>query len=77
MYDDLNAHLKIARVHLSSRDWATRVEREQQEHREIVEALRSREADPLADALSRHINRSKKALIGDIRRSTSNSKKGT
>ena len=68
IYDELNAHLKIARVHLSSQDWGTRVEREQAEHREIVDALRRRGARELAEALSRHIERSKKALIGDIRR---------
>ena len=70
VYDQLNAHLRIARVHLSSRDWATRVEREQSEHREIVEALRRRGAELLADALTRHINRSKAALIGDVRRAS-------
>jgi DNA-binding GntR family transcriptional regulator len=67
MYDQLNAHLKIARVHLSSHDWSTRVEREQVEHREIVDALRRRDADMLDEALSRHISRSKQALTGDIR----------
>ena len=69
IYDELNAHLKIARVHLSSQDWGSRVEREQTEHREIVDALRRRGAEQLADVLSRHITRSKQALIGDIRRS--------
>jgi len=66
MYAQLNAHLKIARVHLSSKDWGARVEREQAEHRSIVAALRARSADELADQLSRHIGRSKASLIGDI-----------
>lgn len=70
MYDELNAHLKIARVHLSSTDWATRVDREQTEHREILNALESRDAQKLADALGRHIDRSRLALIGDIRRTS-------
>ncbi len=70
MYDDLNAHLRIARVHVSSSDWATRVEREQAEHREILAALRRRAADLLADALTRHIHLSKTALIADIQRLT-------
>lgn len=68
IYDQLNAHLRIARAHMSSQDWSRRVEREQDEHREIVGALRSREADALADALNRHITRSKSALISDVRR---------
>lgn len=67
MYDQLNAHLRIARVHLSSRDWASRVEREKAEHREIVESLRGRDPELLADALARHIARSRKALIDDVR----------
>ena len=75
IYDELNAHLKIARVHLSSTDWATRVEREQAEHREIIAAFRERDADLLADALSRHISRSKKALMSDISRSGRETKK--
>lgn len=66
MYAQLNAHLKIARVHLSSKDWGRRVEREQAEHRLIVDALRRRSADELAGELSRHIDRSKASLIGDI-----------
>jgi DNA-binding GntR family transcriptional regulator len=69
MYEQLNAHLKIARIHLSSSDWPFRVEREQAEHREIVAAMRHRNSRSLADALSRHISRSKEALVADIRKS--------
>jgi DNA-binding GntR family transcriptional regulator len=69
MYEQLNAHLKIARIHMSSNDWPSRVEREQAEHREIVAALRHGNSKALADALSRHITRSREALVADIRKS--------
>ncbi len=67
MYKQLNAHLKIASVHVSSRDWQTRVPRAQQEHREMVQALRGRSHDDLTRVLAVHVERAKVALIGDVR----------
>lgn len=67
MYNQLNAHLKIASVHLSSRAWAVRVPRAQREHREMIRALRHRSAPALAEVLARHIERGKAALTADIR----------
>ena len=67
MYKQLNAHLQIASVHVSSRDWAARVPRAQAEHREIVDALENRSADALADVLARHVERGKASLLSDIR----------
>ncbi len=67
MYHQLNAHLKIASVHVSNRDWAVRVPIAQREHREMVRALGSRDATSLASTLATHVERSKKALISDIR----------
>lgn len=67
MYKQLNAHLKIASVHVSSRDWATRVPRAQAEHRAMVGALRNRSAEDLASVLAVHVKRGKEALIRDIR----------
>lgn len=67
MYDQLNAHLKIASVHVSNRDWAARVPLAQREHREMVEALRHRSADHLGGVLARHVERAKVALIEDVR----------
>lgn len=67
MYKQLNAHLQIASVHVSSRDWAARVPQAQAEHREMVDALENRSAGALADILARHVERGKAALLSDIR----------
>ena len=67
MYKQLNAHLQIASVHVSSRDWAARVPRAQAEHREMVDALENRSAEVLSDVLARHVERGKAALLSDIR----------
>ncbi len=69
MYKQLNAHLKIASVHVSSKDWAARVPRAQSEHRAMVQALRERSASQLASILAVHVERGKAALIRDIRAS--------
>ena len=69
IYEDLNAHIKIAGVHLRSADWAGRVERERREHRQIWKALRDRDAEALSKALSEHIERAKQALVKDLEES--------
>ena len=66
MYEQLNAHIKIARIHLSSGGWARRVDLEKKEHREIARALRERKASRLVKALRSHIERSKQVLIADL-----------
>lgn len=67
MYQQLNAHLKIASVHVSSRNWAERVPQAQREHRAMLGALRARDPGRLAEILTQHVERSKAALIADIR----------
>ena len=67
MYRQLNAHLKIASVHVSSRDWASRVPRAQAEHRTMVDALEDRCAASLKAVLTEHVERAKSALVADIR----------
>ena len=67
MYRQLNAHLQIASAHASSRDWVARVGEAQREHRAMVEALRDRSADALADVLEVHVERGKAALIAEVR----------
>lgn len=67
MYKQLNAHLKIASVHVSNLDWAARVPQAQREHRAMVSALRARSSRDLAAVLEEHVQRSKVALINDIR----------
>ena len=67
MYHQLNAHLKIASIHVSNHDWADRVPLAQREHREMVRALARRDANSLAMVLAAHVERARNALISDIR----------
>lgn len=68
LYRSLNAHIKIARIHRRHEDWMSRLADEEAEHREIVEALRARDADRARAALRRHIGRAARNLIEDVRR---------
>ena len=44
MYESLDAHIQIARIHLGHGDWKTRLESEREEHLAIVDALDRRDA---------------------------------
>lgn len=66
MYRQLNAHLQIARVHVSSHDWASRVPLAQAEHRAMVSALEDRSAEKLSAVLATHVERAKLALVADV-----------
>ena len=70
VYEELNAHIKIARIHHESRDWSRRIELEAAEHRAILDALRRRSAEELSAALSVHLERSKNVLLADLRKSS-------
>lgn len=70
IYEALNAHIKIARIHLETRDWAQRTDLERAEHRAILDALRDRSAERLGAALVQHIERSKQVLLADLRKTT-------
>lgn len=73
MYESLNAHIKIARIHSTEgsrgerRDWLARLEEEQAEHEAIVQALEARDVPRLTAALRRHINRAKTLLVGRLK----------
>ena len=67
MYEALNAHIKIARVHSSERDWPARLREEQAEHEAIVAALEARDATRLRAALRKHLYRAKDALVAALR----------
>ncbi len=67
VYEALNAHIKIARVHASESGWSTRLEREQAEHEAIVKALERRDAARVQDALRKHIGRARDALVAAVR----------
>lgn len=62
MYDSLNAHLQIARVHTGEQDWQSRLTEEQAEHEEIFRALDARDSERLRRALTGHISRAQKVL---------------
>jgi DNA-binding GntR family transcriptional regulator len=68
LYRSLNAHIKIARIHRSHERWGARLADEKAEHREIVDALKAKDADRVRRALSQHIGRAAQNLIDDLRR---------
>lgn len=68
LYESLNAHIKIARIHRSHESWRLRLADEQAEHREVVEALKARDGERARRALVRHISRAAHSLIEDVNR---------
>jgi DNA-binding GntR family transcriptional regulator len=68
MYDDLRAHLRIARAHLDADTWLGRVPAEAAEHLAIVEALAARDVEAMQRALDAHLRRSSESLIEDVSR---------
>jgi GntR family transcriptional regulator, rspAB operon transcriptional repressor len=66
MYEDLRAHLRIARAHLDATTWLARVPIEAAEHLAILEALEARDVQALKRAVDTHLRRSTDSLIGDI-----------
>lgn len=67
MYEALNAHIKIARIHGAESDWRVRVHQEEAEHEAIVKAIEARDASALCAALRSHIYRAKDALVASLR----------
>ena len=67
MYEALNAHIKIARIHASEANWPARTMEEDMEHEAIVAALEQRDAELLRQALRRHIYRARDAMLGALR----------
>ena len=47
MYESLNAHLKIARIHAAEETWRKRLDDEQAEHEQIVIAIENRDVNQL------------------------------
>lgn len=66
IYNSLNAHLTIARVHSRRRPDARRLEQERKEHRAILDAIQARDAAQLINALDEHIRRAADALLEDV-----------
>jgi GntR family transcriptional regulator, rspAB operon transcriptional repressor len=67
MYESLDAHIQIARIHLRHADWKTRLESERLEHLAIVDALGRRDTPGLVAALRHHILRAAESLVRDLR----------
>ncbi len=68
MYNALNAHIQIVRIHAGEAKWPDRLNEEHAEHEAIVEALEARDPAALNAALRRHIFRAKDAMIGALER---------
>lgn len=66
MYDSLNAHIKIARIHSAGTDWQNRLDLEQAEHEEIVEALEQRATNRVVKAMRAHIMRARDSLVAAL-----------
>ena len=67
MYQSLNAHLKIARIHGSGEDWRARLGQEHAEHEVILDALAAKNRTKLIDTLRKHIYRAKDALVAGLK----------
>ena len=73
LYDSLNAHIKIARIHSSETngtrpaDWQARLDEEQREHEAIVRAIEAKDGAALTSALRKHIYRAKDTLVNSLK----------
>jgi DNA-binding GntR family transcriptional regulator len=68
MYEALNAHIQIVRIHAAEGKWPDRLNEEQSEHEAIVDALEARDTSALTAALRKHIFRAKDAMIDALER---------
>jgi len=69
MYESLNAHIKIARIHgaeAGGNGFAERLAEEQAEHEAIVEAIAAHDSKRVVTAMRKHIYRAKDALISTL-----------
>lgn len=66
MYESLNAHIQIARLHAERTDWRARVQAEQKEHEEMLAALKRKDTRAAVSATRRHIEGAKRALMTQL-----------
>ena len=66
MYESLQAHIAMGRLHSVDQTWQSRLDLEQQEHEEIVTAMRKRDGRALVAALRNHIMRAKSVLLESL-----------
>jgi GntR family transcriptional regulator, rspAB operon transcriptional repressor len=69
MYNALNAHIKIVRIHAAEANWPVRMQEEQAEHEAIVAALEARNEEALKAALRKHIYRAKDSMLAALKAS--------
>lgn len=67
VYSSLNAHLKIARIHMGYDSGLSRLKADQSEHEAIFDALEARDSAKLTDAIRRHITRARDSLIASLK----------
>jgi DNA-binding GntR family transcriptional regulator len=67
LYNSLNAHITMARVHYASEAWRGRLPQETAEHSRILECLRRRDGAGTAQALREHIRNAAASLVKDVR----------
>ncbi len=69
IYNGLNVHIQIARVHARWENWQQRRRQEHAEHLAILKGLEGRDGARLAAAVNAHIRRSKQSLVEDLKTS--------
>ena len=67
MYEDLNTHIQIARIHRGRQDWQDRLPAERAEHEAIISAFEKRDVDALRSALRVHVTRAADSLVRDLK----------
>lgn len=66
IYESLNVHIQIARIHAQRHDWQQRRRQERDEHLAIMRAIEARDGVRLAAAVNAHIRRSTQSLVEDL-----------
>jgi DNA-binding GntR family transcriptional regulator len=66
MYQTLNTHITIARIHCGGQNWPRRLADEVDEHRAILQAIEQRDSSALVRLLRQHIDRAKANLLADL-----------
>jgi len=63
MYESLQAHIAMCRLHRIDASWQSRVPQEQKEHQEIMDAIERRDEQALVKALRGHILRARRVIL--------------
>lgn len=66
MYEALNAHIKIARLHSDDQEWVRRLDEEHAEHERIVNAFAEGDTPELVAAVRAHIERARDAMVREM-----------